>query len=73
MAQPSAEITSHCLRRADIWILIKGRKDCEGSGASPGPRRIDSGRTTLYNRPRIPRVYALIGGGVAEWLKAAVC
>ena len=36
-------------------------------------RRIDSVRTTLYNDPPIYRVYPLIGGGVAEWLKAAVC
>jgi hypothetical protein len=37
------------------------------------PHRIDSVRTTLYNGSCISRVYPLIGGGVAEWLKAAVC
>ena len=27
----------------------------------------------FYNGSRIHRVYPLMGGGVAEWLKAAVC
>ena len=37
------------------------------------PRKFDSVSTPLYNGACIPRVYPLIGGGVAEWLKAAVC
>ena len=50
------------LNRGDAWAPVFA-----------GPQRIDSVRTTLYNGSRIPRVYPLIGGGVAEWLKAAVC
>ena len=50
--------------------VLRSRAD---QGVSSEPRRIDSMRTTLYNDPPIYRVYPLIGGGVAEWLKAAVC
>ena len=39
----------------------------------PDPTEFDSMRTSLYNNARRPRVYPLNGGGVAEWLKAAVC
>ena len=38
-----------------------------------GSIEIDLVRAGLYNSVCIPRVDPLIGGGVAEWLKAAVC
>ena len=67
---PAGEIASTPCATAEIPALTARRV---GSGVSPVPRPIDSVRTTLYNGPRILRVYPLIGGGVAEWLKAAVC
>ena len=56
------------------------RPICEGStAATVAPLFVrDDGELTrceplFYNGSRIHRVYPLMGGGVAEWLKAAVC
>jgi hypothetical protein len=38
-----------------------------------GGRRIDSTKLAVYKGGGIRRVDPLNGGGVAEWLKAAVC
>jgi hypothetical protein len=55
------------------WGRWTGVRGATVPCADPRPRKFDSVSTRLYNGACIPRVYPLIGGGVAEWLKAAVC
>ena len=66
-------------RRKDVAARLLADDRHQGPFAArrcarvPDPTEFDSMRTSLYNNARMPRVYPLIGGGVAEWLKAAVC